>query len=339
MILTDPRLHHQFTDYGILIPIRESKITRVLNHLEGLEALRGKRWKTDRIVETVGREALARVHDPGFLDKLYGPGLEHEILSAYELIGPDGKPFRYSPETATKKLTGFFEDVVMIHVAGTTQTCRMALETGWAFFTGGGLHHGHRDRGTGFCLVNDLVAAARTLQAEKKIGVAWIVDVDAHKGDGTAAVAAGDDSILTFSIHMARGWPLDADTARERGGDNPSLVPSDVDIEQEPGEDHLYLARLAYGLERLKLLSLAKHGKLADLVIVVDGADPYEKDELPSTSTMRLTLAQMLERDLLLDKFFTDNKIPSAWVNAGGYGDHVWEVYAQFLERVLPTKL
>jgi hypothetical protein len=138
---------------------------------------------------------------------------------------------------------------------------------------------------------------------------------------------------------MARGWPLDDDTARERGGDNPSLIPSDIDIGQEPGEDHLYLSRLADGLERLKALSMAKHGKLADLVLVVDGADPYEKDELPSTSTMRLTLAQMLERDLLLDKFFTDNKIPAAWVNAGGYGDHVWEVYAQFLERVLPGKL
>jgi acetoin utilization deacetylase AcuC-like enzyme len=339
MILTDPRLHHQFTDYGILIPIRESKITRVLEHLERLDTLRGKRWKTDRIVESAGREVLTRVHDSAYVDKLYGPGLEREILSAYELIGPDGKPHRYAPETAVKKLTGFFEDVVMIHVAGTTQACRMALDTGWAFFTGGGLHHGHRDRGTGFCLVNDLVAAVRTLQAEGRIGLAWIVDVDAHKGDGTAAVAAGDDSILTFSIHMARGWPLDDDTARQREGDNPSLIPSDVDIGQEPGEDHLYLPRLADGLERLKQLSLAKHGRVADLVLVVDGADPYEKDELPSTSTMRLTLAQMLERDLMLDKFFTDNKIPSAWVNAGGYGDHVWEVYAQFLEKVLPSKI
>lgn len=339
MILTDPRLHSQFTDYGILIPIRSSKITRVLAHLECLESLRGKPWKIDRVTEAAGREALARAHDADYVAKLYGPGLEREILSAYELIGPDGKPHRYAPETAKKPLSRFLEDVVLVHVAGTTQACRTALKTGWTFFTGGGMHHGHRDRGTGFCLVNDLVAAVRTLQAEKAIELAWIVDVDAHKGDGTASVTAGDDSILTLSIHMARGWPLDDDTARERGGDNPSLVPSDIDIGQEPGEDALYLGRLAEGLERLKALSLAKHGRLADLVLVVDGADPYEKDELPSTATMKLTLAQMLERDLLLDKFFTDNKIPSTWVNAGGYGESVWEVYAQFLEKVLPEKL
>ncbi len=339
MILTDPRLHSQFTDYGILIPIRTSKITRVLEHLEGLSSLKGKVWRADRITETAGRESLARVHDRAYLERLYGPGLEREILSAYELIDPQGKPFRYAPETAKKPLTQFFEDVVMIHVAGTTQTCRMALDKGWAFFTGGGMHHGHVDRGTGFCLVNDLVAAVRTLQVEKRIGLAWIVDVDAHKGDGTASVTHGDASILTMSIHMARGWPLDEDTARQRGGDNPSLIPSDIDIPQEPGEDNLYLTRLAEGLEQLKALSMKKHGKLADLVLVVDGADPYEKDELPSTSTMRLTLPQLLERDLMLDKFFTNNKIPSAWVNAGGYGDHVWEVYAQFLERVLPEKI
>lgn len=339
MILTDPRLHTQFTDYGILIPIRTSKIVRVLDHLEALPALKGLTWKASPITETVDRTALERVHDGDYVARLYGPGLENEILTAYELVDAEGHHHRYAPETAVKPLARFLEDVVLLHVAGTTQTCRLALERGWAFFTGGGMHHGHRDRGTGFCLVNDLVIALRTLQAEGRIRQAWIVDIDAHKGDGTASILAGDDSLLTFSIHMAQGWPLDAETTRERGDDNPSQVPSDVDIAQEPGEDRLYLSRLAAGLERLEALALQKHGRLPDLVLVVDGADPYEKDELPSTASMRLTLAEMLQRDLLVDRFMTERKIPAAWVNAGGYGDHVWEVYAQFLERVLPDKI
>ncbi len=339
MILTDPRLHSQFADYGILIPIRTSKITKVLEHLENLESLKGKPWRLNAISETVDRAALERVHAPKYVDRLYGSDLENEVLTAYELIDADGNHNRYAPEMALKPLSQFFDDSVLLHVAGTTQTCRLALEKGWAFFTGGGMHHGHYDRGTGFCLVNDLVIALRTLQAEGRIQQAWIVDVDAHKGDGTASLCAGDDSILTFSIHMAQGWPLDPETTRERGEDNPSQVPSDLDIDQEPGEDSFYLARLAAGLEQLKQMAMAKHGRLPDLVLVVDGADPYEKDELPSTSTMRLTLAQMLERDLLLDRFLTKQALPSAWVNAGGYGDHVWEVYAQFLEKVLPGKL
>jgi len=339
MILTDARLYTQFADYGILIPIRSSKIVRVLEHLENLATLKGRTWRVDRIEEPVGRDALERVHDRQYVARLWGPELEQEILTAYELIDSDGNHHRYAPETAAKPLSRFLNDVVLLHVAGTTQTCRMALERGFAFFTGGGMHHGHRDRGTGFCLVNDLVIALKTLQFEGRVRQAWIIDVDAHKGDGTASICSGDDSILTLSIHMAQGWPLDPETTRERGDDNPSQVPSDLDIAQEPGEDAYYLPRLAAGLEQLKGKALQKFGTLPDLVLVVDGSDPYERDELPSTSSMRLTLAQMLERDLLVDKFLTDLKLPAAWVNAGGYGDHVWEVYAQFLERVLPQKL
>ncbi len=339
MVLTDSRLHLQYTDYGILIPIRTSKVTKVLAHLSAAPALDGLSWKLDGITEPVDRAALERVHTKDYVERLYGPRLKDEILRAYELIDAEGNHHRYAPETAVKPLSQFFEEVALLHVAGTTQTCRLALERGWAFFTGGGMHHGHSDRGTGFCLVNDLVIAVRTLQAEGRVRDAWIIDIDAHKGDGTASLTAGDQSILTLSIHMAQGWPLDPETATERGLDNPSLVPSDVDIAQEPGEDAEYLPRLAQGLEELRALALERNGRLPDLVLVVDGADPYEKDELPSTATMRLTLAQMLERDLLVDRFLTKLKLPSAWVNAGGYGDHVWEVYAQFLEKVLPEKL
>lgn len=339
MLLTDPRLLNQHLDYGILIPIRPSKIVRVLEHLDRLPALRGLAWKQAVITESVSRLDLARVHSPAYLDTLYGPGLEAAVLEAYELIGPEGRPHRYDPSAATKPLPRFFEDTALLQVAGTIQTCRLALERGFAFFTGGGMHHAHADRGSGFCLVNDLVIAVRKLQSEGLIRGAWIVDVDAHKGDGTGSLCRNDPSILTLSIHMARGWPLDPPTAAARGADNPSLIPNDVEIGQEEGEDHLYLTRLEAGLLELEALGRAEQGGLPDLVLVVDGADPYEKDELPSTSTMRLSLGQMLERDLLLDRFFTERGLPAAWVNAGGYGDQVWQVYAQFLERVLPEKL
>jgi len=46
-----------------------------------------------------------------------------------------------------------------------------------------------------FCLVNDLVIALRRLQFENRIRSAWVIDVDAQQGDGTAAITAGDQSI------------------------------------------------------------------------------------------------------------------------------------------------
>jgi len=85
--------------------------------------------------------------------------------------------------------------------------------------------------------VNDLVIALRRLQFENRIRSAWVIDVDAHKGDGTAAITAGDQSIVTLSIHMARGWPLDQPERDTDGRLNPSFIPSTIDILMEAGEE------------------------------------------------------------------------------------------------------
>ena len=72
-----------------------------------------------------------------------------------------------------------------------------------------------------------------------------------------------------------------------------------------------------------------------DLVFVADGSDPYEKDELESSKLIKLTKEQMLGRDLLVYHFIKEMNLPQQWVMAGGYGEFSWEIYAQFLERVI----
>lgn len=187
------------------------------------------------------------------------------------------------------------------------------------------MHHAQADYGNGFCPLNDMVIAVRKLQAEGHIRTAWIIDVDAHKGDGTAALTRGDDFIKTLSIHMAKGWPLDKAEYDSEGRLNPSFTPSDIDIPIDAGEEDQYAARLEAGLH-----SLAE-GPLPDLALVVSGADPYEHDELPSTRSLRLTLDQMLARDRLVYTFLKERNIPRAYVMAGGYGERAWEPYSRFL--------
>ncbi|MDR0568952.1 MAG: histone deacetylase, partial [Spirochaetaceae bacterium] len=68
-----------------------------------------------------------------------------------------------------------------------------------------------------------------------------------------------------------------------------------------------------------------------DLVIVVDGADPYEHDGLPSSGLLRLSLAQCIERDRLVFRYLRDRRIPAVWIMAGGYGERAWEPPAHFL--------
>jgi acetoin utilization deacetylase AcuC-like enzyme len=170
------------------------------------------------------------------------------------------------------------------------------------------------------------------MQAEKGIGKIWVIDTDAHKGDGTAAITAGDDTIVTLSVHMASGWPLDGPQTLSNGTDNPALIPSDIDIPIEAGDESSYLERLQQGLNQLEA------SEPADLAIVVSGADPYEKDELASTSKLNLNLDQLMARDQMVYGFLKKRLIPGAYLMAGGYGDEAWKVYTQFLTWVLPKE-
>jgi acetoin utilization deacetylase AcuC-like enzyme len=71
-----------------------------------------------------------------------------------------------------------------------------------------------------------------------------------------------------------------------------------------------------------------------DLAIVVDGADPYEHDGLPSSAPLKLTLDQCVARDWLTYAFLRERSVPSAWIMAGGYGERAWEPTASFLNAL-----
>ncbi|MFH2115749.1 MAG: histone deacetylase [Spirochaetota bacterium] len=380
MILYDPRFSMNFKDYGILIPVLDARASRVIDRLAALPALAGKDWLQSTITERINREDLERVHDPEFVAALYNQvpgddghsGLERELLEAYELLDSEGKPRRYEPHRAIRPLSQLFS-TILGQVAGTYQAARLALGQGFCFFLGGGMHHARRDGGIGFCLVNDIMVAAARLNAERlnaegRAALIWIIDVDAHKGDGTAeivtalrrspSVAGGFGSaggsvmtsstvpasssisgqgFLTLSIHMANGWPLDAENlaatkAAGRGPDQAPFVASDVELPIKSGDEASYVSRLAEGLERLETLS---GSMLPDLAIVVDGADPYEHDGLPSTTGLRLDLETCVQRDLTIFELLKKRGIPSAWLMAGGYGEQAWEPPAAFLEAVL----
>ena len=62
------------------------------------------------------------------------------------------------------------------------------------------------DRGRGFCTLNDQVIAIKKLQFEDGLKNAWVIDLDVHKGDGTAECSKDDPTISTLSIHMKNGW-------------------------------------------------------------------------------------------------------------------------------------
>jgi acetoin utilization deacetylase AcuC-like enzyme len=321
-------------EFGIEIPVLYSRVLNTFEYLKSHEILGPKidQWHIRKIEETICRNDLLRVHSEDYVERLFSDGLENEIVNTFELVDAAGNYYRYNPDRATLPLTQLFNRILTI-VAGTVQSCRVALVKDFCFAFSGGMHHAQHAYGAGFCMVNDIVIAIRKLQAEGLIHTVWVIDIDAHKGDGTAALTKGDATITTLSIHMANGWPLDGDEYDQGGNFNPSFTPSDIDIPMAKGEDHLYIPRLQEGLKRLDRWAQP------DLAVVVSGADPYFKDELPSTSDLKLSLAQLKERDLLTYNFLKERDIPRAYLMAGGYGESCWEVYAQFLEWALLDNL
>ncbi len=210
MILLNQRRRAALNEFGILIPATPDKVGPVLQALRAHPDIgpRENEWLIGPDGSTINREDLLRVNTRRYVDQVFGDGIEGILIEVFELIDDQGNYHRYDPNLATRPLAEMF-DSSLHGLAGTFQCGKEALDRGFCFYFGGGAHHGHPDFGHGFCIFNDSATAIRKLQAEGRISSAWVIDVDVHKGDGTAAMMAGEDSLITLSVHMAHGSPKD----------------------------------------------------------------------------------------------------------------------------------
>ncbi|HEX9401573.1 MAG TPA: histone deacetylase [Anaeromyxobacter sp.] len=78
-------------------------------------------------------------------------------------------------------------------------------------------HHAGYARSAGFCLFNNVVVAARWLQAFGLAGQVLIVDWDVHHGDGTQEILWEDPTTRYLSLHLSPHYPGTGAEA-ERGG-------------------------------------------------------------------------------------------------------------------------
>jgi acetoin utilization deacetylase AcuC-like enzyme len=261
-------------------------------------------------VKSLKRSDLLLAHDARYVDQLMGAECLPLIEECFEV------EYFFKPLGVVKKIIPH----LLKHASGTKFAMQLALKEGFCFYLGGGMHHAMSFTGRGYCLVNDVVIGIKSLQKKRKIKNIWVIDIDAHKGDGTAQITKNDKSIITLSIHMRDAWPLD-------GAKNSlSHTPSNIDIPIARGEEEIYLKKLAQGL-----LKLESTWRRPDLAVVIAGSDPYIKDGLPSSQDLKLSKKQMLDRDKLVYHFLKKQNIPQCYVIGGGYGKYSAEIYEQFL--------
>ena len=328
MIFYNKSLDHKFIDYGIQIPISKSRSEKCFDYIK--EKFPEKVKETDCSgLLPLSKEDLLLAHNSEFVSSLFNEGVEEALITCFELRNEDGSWNRFDPDSATKSLS-LLKNEILLQGKASFLSMEQSLKSQFSYFLGGGMHHAMSFGGRGFCLVNDIVIGIRKLQKLKKIKTAWVVDVDAHKGCGTAELTQNDDTIQTLSLHMGKGWPLDSEKFDKDNQVNPWFIESTIDCPIFEGEEDRYHQVLKESLNQLE-----KKFEKPDLVVVVNGSDPYELDELPSASLLKLTLEQLLKRDTFIYHWLKERKIPQTYLMSGGYGRHSWEVYAQFLEYIL----
>jgi acetoin utilization deacetylase AcuC-like enzyme len=243
---------------------------------------------------TVGQ--VLRAHDRAYVEKLL-----HGRLSALE---ESVLELPYSKQLVEASFLG---------AGGSILAARLALERGIGINLAGGFHHAFPDHGEGFCVLNDVAIAIRDAQAERRIRRAAVIDVDVHQGNGTAAIFADDPTVFTFSVHEEQNYPA-------------VKPPSDRDVGLDSGtEGEPYLAALRRYVPEI----LERHQP--ELVAYVAGADPYEQDQL---GRLRLTRADLRERDRIVFGECAARGVPAVAMLAGGYAVRVEDTVAIHADMV-----
>ena len=128
-------------------------------------------------------------------------------------------------------------------------------------------HHALADRAMGFCLLGNIVIAARAALTAGRTRV-LIVDWDVHHGNGTQALVERDPALRFVSLHQ---WPAYPGTGRadERGVGNIWNIPMPAGLPPTQYVDALW-----------RTVETASTGWTPDVLLISAGFDAMRNDPL-----------------------------------------------------------
>jgi len=233
----------------------------------------------------VSEERVLRIHTREYLDKLLTKRLTRKEERA--------TGFPLSDKLVKREL---------IITQGTIEAVDHAFENGVSANIAGGTHHAFRDRGEGFCLLNDIAIGSAYAIEEMGLKQILVVDLDVHQGNGTAKIFEEDSRVFTFSLHGEKNYPLRKEN-------------SDLDIALPDGtEDQEYLEVLRKTLP--ELISDVR----PELIFFQSGVDVLESDKL---GRLALTLQGCKKRDEIVFNETKKHGIPVVFNMGGGYSKKI----------------
>lgn len=166
-------------------------------------------------------------------------------------------------------------------------------------------HHAEADRGMGFCIFNNIAVGARYAQTVDYRKV-FIVDFDAHHGNGTQHIFEEDDTVFYFSTHQHPYYP-DTGKDHERGRGKGSGYTYNVPILAGSGnKDYLAVYQ--------DILPGLIHRFSPDMVLVSAGYDIHVDDPHANIRVTHEGIRAMVQSILL-----SCTKCPAIFVLEGGY--------------------
>ena len=176
-------------------------------------------------------------------------------------------------------------------------------------------HHATRSRAMGFCYFNHVAVSALGVLATseatnkgRRVGRVAIWDFDAHHGNGTEEILAGDDRIAFASIHQFPGYP---GTGTRSFGNIHNFPVKPLTSRS----DHVATVRRA-----LDCLVAFK----PDLLLVSAGFDAYAGDPITQMSLKA-------EDFVTFGRWLRETEIPAGAILEGGYSDDLPELIDHFL--------
>jgi acetoin utilization deacetylase AcuC-like enzyme len=293
VIYSDTFLLH---DMGPSHPESPERLRAIMDYLKGriefatLEPLK------------VRDEDLLIVHDPDYIEKL-------KQLSATGATFPDNI---------------FSRDTFNIAKLAAGGALRAAIECfndfSFALVRPPG-HHAGRASFAGFCYLNNIAFAVKSIQKMGKSKRAMIIDIDVHDGNGTHDIFKDDKSVFYLSFHQ-----------------DPSAFYPYAGFEDE-NSDHVRNVLFSPGAKDDEYIRKFKSNLKEcvssfrpDLIGISTGFDTYRDDPLGGLSI------SSPHTYFKLGKIISALKLPTFAVLEGGYcieklGENAWELSKAFLEK------
>jgi len=238
--------------------------------------------------ETAEKKWILQVHEEEYFEKLLSLG-----LSASEI-----------------RRTGFPLSQALVQrevhiMQGSMMAAGFALDFGVGMNIAGGTHHAYKDKGEGFCLLNDIAITAAFLIKQYGLGKVLVVDLDVHQGNGTAKIFEDNPQVFTFSMHGAHNYPL-----------HKEISDLDVPLQDKTG-DSTYLNLLNHHLPEL----MDKFEP--DFIIYQSGVDVLATDKL---GRLGMSIQGCRERDRIVLETARRHRVPVMCCMGGGYAKKINDI-------------